>query len=511
MQTRMFHLAILGCLLLCAETVRSADHAEHFDTAPTGWQTWNGSWNASSGEYVNVDVLPGPTSPNPTISYYGGKSWTTNYTLNARLMSEYPGANNKVGIVFAYVSSTNYLQLLVNMDGQVTLNRISGATVIPLENADTDEFGVDLADDTWFDVRVFVNGSDVTVSFNNKVVLRHVGVGTLPTGNVGFIANSDKGHFDDLTVTENGAGQIFRATFSGASVGAPVECTTNGANEKNCWADVDGEDASGFDWPLKLWGAHGRFQLISRDPDSYANILNHVKAEVLHLAVDQGRTGITDALHQEVLQDGDTGTPQIPDMIPLKDSNQPQGDLYARFWIKLQGDLKTKLTNSWRMPFQFKTAQRYRLSLFIDTWNTSDPQYVCAPPVTDHTPHWRLQADSWAAVEGGDTYWQKCNAADTPATAVPIGAWFKLEIFFHRTNGSSPGRIWVAMNGTTLFDEHPTDGLNGHVADGSQTLLVEKIDRLMLPQLYAGGSYPQEQWVDDLELWDGFPANASAH
>jgi len=27
----------------------------------------------------------------------------------------------------------------------------------------------------------------------------------------------------------------------------------------------------------------------------------------------------------------------------------------------------------------------------------------------------------------------------------------------------------------------------------------------MMPNLYAGGSYPIYQWVDDLEIWNGFP------
>jgi hypothetical protein len=33
----------------------------------------------------------------------------------------------------------------------------------------------------------------------------------------------------------------------------------------------------------------------------------------------------------------------------------------------------------------------------------------------------------------------------------------------------------------------------------------DPIDRIMLTQVYAGGAVPEYQWVDDIEIWDGFP------
>ncbi|HEX6396593.1 MAG TPA: hypothetical protein VFZ95_04160, partial [Steroidobacteraceae bacterium] len=60
-----------------------------------------------------------------------------------------------------------------------------------------------------------------------------------------------------------------------------------------------------------------------------------------------------------------------------------------------------------------------------------------------------------------------------------------------------------------IFNYHDSDGLYGANPDEK-----EDIDRLMLPQLYLGddpGLYPQEQWIDDLEIWDGVPAGVPVH
>jgi hypothetical protein len=79
-----------------------------------------------------------------------------------------------------------------------------------------------------------------------------------------------------------------------------------------------------------------------------------------------------------------------------------QGDLYARFWIKIRGKTATDntVTPAWRMPWQFKTSTDYRVSFLLDTWNYNSTSLEdCVPEVHDNHPHWRLQGDSWAAVE----------------------------------------------------------------------------------------------------------------
>jgi len=31
------------------------------------------------------------------------------------------------------------------------------------------------------------------------------------------------------------------------------------------------------------------------------------------------------------------------------------------------------------------------------------------------------------------------------------------------------------------------------------------INRIFMPNLYSGSAYPIYQWIDDLEIWNGFP------
>jgi chitodextrinase len=77
---------------------------------------------------------------------------------------------------------------------------------------------------------------------------------------------------------------------------------------------------------------------------------------------------------------------------------------------------------------------------------------------------------------------------------VPVGGWFKFEFFLHRSNGAD-GRVWVAVNGNVIADHY---GPNM----GAWNL---PINRIMTPILYTGSRMPVYQWIDDLEIWDGFP------
>ena len=43
----------------------------------------------------------------------------------------------------------------------------------------------------------------------------------------------------------------------------------------------------------------------------------------------------------------------------------------------------------------------------------------------------------------------------------------------------------------------------------SKPPLGAPIDRIMLPQMYGGDAWPRHQYVDDLEIWNWFPDNAT--
>jgi hypothetical protein len=70
----------------------------------------------------------------------------------------------------------------------------------------------------------------------------------------------------------------------------------------------------------------------------------------------------------------------------------------------------------------------------------------------------------------------------------------KFEVFWHRSGGND-GRVWMAANGQVIVDRYgPNMGVNN-----------APINRIMLSTLYSSTAFPIYQWIDDVEMWDGFP------
>jgi len=128
--------------------------------------------------------------------------------------------------------------------------------------------------------------------------------------------------------------------------------------------------------------------------------------------------------------------------------------------------------------FEWKTAGDFRISVNITAFNGT-------------TPSWDVRADNNA--NGGlpfEEYWRDTNTT----VPVPVGEWFKFEIFWHRSAGDD-GRVWAAINGQVLSDHYaPTKGVNN-----------APINRIFLTQVYSGSSYPIYQWQDDVQIWSTFP------
>ncbi len=107
------------------------------------------------------------------------------------------------------------------------------------------------------------------------------------------------------------------------------------------------------------------------------------------------------------------------------------------------------------------------------------------------TPYWQVLADNNA---GGGAPLVNNWVVQNRAVPVPVGEWFKFEIFWHRSNGAD-GRVWAAVNGNVICDQ---SGPNM----GAWNL---PINRISSPTVYTGSRMPVYQWIDDLEIWDGFP------
>ena len=100
-----------------------------------------------------------------------------------------------------------------------------------------------------------------------------------------------------------------------------------------------------------------------------------------------------------------------------------------------------------------------------------------------------------ASLANGGLPFKEFWRVSTRNVPVPVGKWFKFEVFWHRSKGSD-GRFWAAVNGQKIVDKFgPNYGVNSN-----------PIDRIMFLQLYSGASYPLEQWTDDVQIWSSFPS-----
>ena len=271
------------------------------------------------------------------------------------------------------------------------------------------------------------------------------------------------------------ASLLFWSGFeSGVSVGAPRDCYASG-----CWQDVLGTDATtGFAWPPRIAGGTGQFQDRSGVASTPTTLSSFIVNDIQTVT---GRNGTpTRALHQLLKQNSCTGTAgqggcATQDPYLLQPAAEP-GDTYISFWRKFDPALLQKLVSNWNVLFEWKTAGDYRIDAMVVTY--SGP------------PQFQITADNNA--NGGlpkQEFWRVVSTA-----SVPIGQWFKFEVFWHRSKGSD-GRVWMAVNGQKILDKFgPNVGVNN-----------APIDRIFLAQLYTGGTYPIEQWTDDVQIWAGFP------
>jgi hypothetical protein len=277
------------------------------------------------------------------------------------------------------------------------------------------------------------------------------------------------------------ASLLFWSGFEGGvSVGAPRDCYSSG-----CWQDVAGSDSvSGFTWPPRIGGGGGQIQvrLGTNSAPSASTITNYFVNDIQTVTGHSGTA--TRALYSLMKQTVCTGTggqeasPSCAAQDPyvVLPAREP-GDLYISFWRKVDPTLLQKLVNGWHVVFGWKTSGDYRVEAMIVNYGGV-------------TPYWQISADNNA--NGGlpaQEFWRVANQS----VAVPIGQWFKFEVFWHRSTGSD-GRVWMAVNGQKLVDRFgPNIGVNGN-----------PIDRIFF-EFYSAASYPLEQWTDDVQIWSSFP------
>jgi len=232
-----------------------------------------------------------------------------------------------------------------------------------------------------------------------------------------------------------------------------------------------GGDVAGYSWPIEIWNGQGAFQVLV---DSSVNSEEYIHNEIITMEGHDGTP--SKVMHCKIFK-ADKEWTQDPYIVEDAVEN---GDLYVKYWLKFPDNLPDKLgdgtkDDGWCTFFEWKTSGDYRIAAYV---------YV----EKDGKPYWYAHGDNVAKDNYGPykEFWYEENKQ----IPVPENEWFLVEFFFHRSTGGD-GRFWWAVNKNVIVDHHGPNKIEKH------------INRLMLFTVYAG-QYPFEQWVDDIEIRDGF-------
>ena len=229
---------------------------------------------------------------------------------------------------------------------------------------------------------------------------------------------------------------------------------------------IKGKDKeTGFNWPIEILGA-SESALHYIDDDNHRAVYSEIRTIVGH------NGDSTRALFSK--ENYNMGVTQCP--YEILNITEGRKDLYIKYWIKLDSASLVQ-SDMWRAVFEYKTkdyaeGEGFRLIAFIYTDE-------------DGVPYWHWQGDK----NPQEPIW----TIDNRSVPVPYNEWFVTEFYWHWSENDDGKAIWK-VNGEVI-GEHK----------GPTTVNSKPIDFIILTQIY-GDANPKYQWVDDIEIWDGYPS-----
>ena len=164
---------------------------ETFNSAVAANDVQSGTWNTQAGTLNNESVGAAD------IALPGRHSGAPNYSYKARLLNQWGGSGNRVGLVFSYASAEDYLEVIFAQTGQAYLNLYMEGTRYTLATATHS-----IQRNVWFNVEVIRKGTTATVRLNNAPLFQNVQIGQIPEGFFGVVSHFSQGHFDNLELRE---------------------------------------------------------------------------------------------------------------------------------------------------------------------------------------------------------------------------------------------------------------------------------------------------------------------
>jgi hypothetical protein len=272
------------------------------------------------------------------------------------------------------------------------------------------------------------------------------------------------GHDLSLVALPEAGNVLFRSGFeTGVNLETPYH---DGGG--TWWQELSGADSTGFAWPMTVWGARGRMQMIV---DSQLPLHEYLHNELEETIGHDGTT--TRALHLTQYQKAEDWTQNL---LMLETGGVETSDLYFSYWLRLPKDFATILgPDGWLAFSEWKTCcDDYRIAAYVYSDN-------------DEQLYWHVHGDNVTNDPVRKEYW----FTENKQVEVPLGEWFKVEIFLHRSNGQD-GRFWWAINNEVIVDRK---GPNRR---------TEAFNRWMPFNLYTNAQ-TADMWVDDIEVRDSFP------
>ncbi len=232
------------------------------------------------------------------------------------------------------------------------------------------------------------------------------------------------------------------------------------------WQQITGSDVEGFSWPININGGEGELQLIV---DYDKNINNYIVNSIESVLDKKGNP--TMALHQVIKnkQRDDSQDPYI-----IYTDNKEVEDLYIKYSLRFPEDTIELLgDDGWAALTEFKTTEDYRLALYIYQ--------------EDGELYWYVHGDN---VVLDNHQYEEFWYVENREVPVPLGEWFDMEIFWHRSE-EGDGRVLWKVDSETVADYH------------GQTKIKDPINAIMVFTNYA--SNPFHQWIDNVEIRDNIP------